>query len=255
MGEAIVAGLSGGSNSTQIAVVEPVEERRTALAQQYGSVAAFGSIEELVGPSAAVDVAVIAVKPSEVALVCAELQSIRPGLVVSIAAGITLGRLEGWLPGLRVIRAMPNTAALVGKGITAVSAGSSATSDNMAFCATLLGGLGPVLEVKESSMDAVTGLSGSGPAYVFLIAESLIEAGVLNGLSREVATELTLRTIAGSAELALQTGTDVGVLRAAVTSPGGTTAEGLRVLEARGVRSAFIEAVTAAARRSGELGS
>jgi pyrroline-5-carboxylate reductase len=154
-----------------------------------------------------------------------------------------------------VIRAMPNTPALVAQGASAIAAGSSAGEDDLAWAERLLGAVGVVVRVPEYQLDAVTGLSGSGPAYVFLVAEALIEAGVLAGLPRDVSATLTRSTLLGAATL-LATG-DEGpeALRAAVTSPGGTTATGLRVLESRAVRAAFLDAVAAAAERSRELGA
>jgi pyrroline-5-carboxylate reductase len=175
--------------------------------------------------------------------------------VLSIAAGVTIRRLEAALPpGTPVVRAMPNTPALVGAGAAAVAAGRAADEADLAWAEEVLGVVGTVVRVDEPLLDAVTGLSGSGPAYVFLVAEALIEGGVLAGLPRPVATTLAVHTLLGSARLLDESPEEPAALRAAVTSPGGTTAAGLRALEARGVRSAFLEAVLAAADRSRELG-
>jgi pyrroline-5-carboxylate reductase len=149
---------------------------------------------------------------------------------------------------------MPNTPALVGAGAAAVAAGSAASDDDVAWAAAVLGAVGIVERVDEQLLDAVTGLSGSGPAYVFLFAEALIEAGVLAGLPRPTSRALALQTLLGSARLMAETGDDPERLRAQVTSPGGTTAAGLQALEARAVRSAVLEAVLAATRRATELG-
>jgi pyrroline-5-carboxylate reductase len=175
--------------------------------------------------------------------------------VLSIAAGVTIERLEaGLVPGTPVVRAMPNTPALVGAGAAALAAGHAAAEADLAWAEQILGSVGSVVRVDESLLDAVTGLSGSGPAYVFLVAEALIEGGVLTGLPRPAATTLAVQTLLGSARLLDESPEGPEALRASVTSPGGTTAAGLRALEARGVRSAFLEAVLAATERSRELG-
>jgi pyrroline-5-carboxylate reductase len=149
---------------------------------------------------------------------------------------------------------MPNTPALVGRGASAIAPGRHATDEHLDLAEQLLGAVGIVVRVSETALDAVTGLSGSGPAYFMLVAEALIEAGVLVGLPRPIAEELTVQTLLGAAELLAHDDSGPEALRAAVTSPGGTTAAGLRELEARGVRAAFLDAVTAATRRSRELG-
>lgn len=178
-----------------------------------------------------------------------------PAPVLSIAAGATLARLEAALaPGTPVVRAMPNTPALVGAGAAAIAAGSAAGDGEVAWASSILGAVGTVVVVPESSLDAVTGLSGSGPAYVFLVVESLVEGGVLAGLPRDVASSLAVQTVLGSAQLLVSSSDGPEALRAAVTSPGGTTAAGLWALERGGVRAAFLEAVMAATERSRELG-
>jgi pyrroline-5-carboxylate reductase len=149
---------------------------------------------------------------------------------------------------------MPNTPALVGAGAAAIAPGRAAGEEDLAWAEGILSAVGVVERVDESLLDAVTGLSGSGPAYVFLVAEALVDAGVLNGLPRPVSRALVVQTMLGSARLLAESGQEAEQLRAAVTSPGGTTAAGLRALEAGAVRSAFLEAVTAAAERSRELG-
>jgi pyrroline-5-carboxylate reductase len=179
-----------------------------------------------------------------------------PAPVLSIAAGVTLARLEGALaPGTPVVRAMPNTPALVGAGAAAVAAGSAASDSDVAWASSVLGAVGTVVVVSESLLDAVTGLSGSGPAYLFLIVEALVEGGVLAGLPRDVASSLAVQTLVGSGQLLASSSSGPEALRAAVTSPGGTTAAGLRALERGGVRAAFLDAVMAAAERSRELGA
>ncbi|MET1003478.1 MAG: pyrroline-5-carboxylate reductase dimerization domain-containing protein, partial [Acidimicrobiia bacterium] len=162
--------------------------------------------------------------------------------------------LEACVPGRPVVRAMPNTPALVGLGASAIAPGASATDDHLDLAERLLGAVGIVVRVREHELDAVTGLSGSGPAYVMLVAEALIEAGLLVGLPRPVAAQLVAQTLLGSATLLARSDDGPEALRAAVTSPGGTTAAGLRALEMRAVRAAFVDAVVAATERSRELG-
>ena len=175
-------------------------------------------------------------------------------IVVSIAAGVTITELERLAPGRPVVRAMPNTPALVRLGASAIAGGTHATESHLGVAEQLLGSVGTVVRVPEHHLDAVTGLSGSGPAYVFLVAEALIEAGVLVGLARDDAVALVAQTLLGSATLLAAGDRTAEQLRAAVTSPGGTTAAGLHTLEAHGVRAAFLDAVTAATERSRELG-
>jgi pyrroline-5-carboxylate reductase len=156
---------------------------------------------------------------------------------------------------VRVVRAMPNTPALVGAGAAAICPGADAGEQDLAWAEEVLGAVGVVVRVPEKDLDAVTGLSGSGPAYVFMVAEAMVEAGVLGGLARDVAEKLAFQTLLGSARLLADRGSSPAALRAAVTSPGGTTAAGLRELERHGVRAAFLDAVMAATERSRELGA
>jgi len=250
MGEALLAGLLGGQwgRADEIVVVEPIEARRKELAATFVDV-------DIAGEPLACEGAVIAVKPNDIEGACRALAEAGVTRVLSIAAGVPLASLERWLgDGTPVVRAMPNTAALVGAGAAAIAAGTWAGEDDMVWAESILGAVGIVQRVGEPLLDAVTGLSGSGPAYVFLVAESLIEAGVLAGLPRPTAEALVIQTLLGSARLLAETGKSAEAHRAAVTSPGGTTAAGLRALESRGVRSAFIEAVWEATERSKELG-
>jgi pyrroline-5-carboxylate reductase len=249
MGEALLGGLlaAGWATADELAVVEPLAARREELAASHPGVALH---PEPVGA----DGAVVAVKPAQVPGVCAELAGLAVGRVLSIAAGVTLSTLEAALgPSVPVVRAMPNTPALVGAGAAAVAGGRAADEDDLAWAESILGAVGLVVRVDEAQLDAVTGLSGSGPAYVFLVVEALVEAGVLAGLPRDVSQRLAVATVAGSAQLLAETGDEPAALRAAVTSPGGTTAAGLRALEDRAVRAAFLAAVSAAAERSREL--
>ena len=250
MGEALVAGLLAGGwgVAPDLAVVEKVEARRTELAQRFPGLT-VGS------EPAASDGAVVAVKPEDVEPACRAVAATGTPLVLSIAAGVPLASLESWLgDGVRVVRAMPNTPALVGAGAAAIAGGTAATDDDLAWAAGLLSSVGTVVRVPERLLDAVTGLSGSGPAYVFLVAEALIDAGVLVGLPRATSSALVVQTLFGAARLLAESEQGPESLRAAVTSPGGTTAAGLRALEARAVRGAFLEAVQAATERSRDLG-
>ena len=244
MGEALIGGLlDAGWTASDIAVVEKLDARREELSKALPGV----DIVDAVQPC---DGAIVAVKPGDVTAACKALRDAAPRRVLSIAAGVTLGALEADLgDGPAVVRAMPNTPAQIGAGASAIAAGTTAGEDDLAWAEELLGAVGIVVRVPEHLLDAVTGLSGSGPAYVFLVAEALIEAGVLNGLPRDTASTLALQTILGSARLLVESGQSPEALRAAVTSPGGTTAAGLRALEDRGVRAAFLDAVTAATNR------
>jgi pyrroline-5-carboxylate reductase len=196
----------------------------------------------------------VAVKPPDVAEACRALAGAGVGRVLSIAAGVRLAALEAELPDVPVVRAMPNTPAFVGAGAAAVAAGSRAGDADLDWAQSVLEAVGTVVRVPEEQLDAVTGLSGSGPAYVFLVAEALTDAGVLAGLPREVAEALTHQTILGAARLLTETGEGAEALRRAVTSPGGTTEAGVRELEERGLRVALHQAVLEATNRSRELG-
>ena len=249
MGEALVGGLiaAGWSSAAAITVVEPDDARRAELAERFA-----GLVVSAV-PVAATG-ALVAVKPQYVASVCRSLGDLGVTRVLSIAAGVRIAVMEAELPsGVGVVRAMPNTPSLVGAGAAAIAGGTTAAEADLVLAEGILGAVGTVVRVTEDQLDAVTGLSGSGPAYVFLVAEALIDAGVRQGLPRPVATELTVQTLRGAAEL-LATGQSAAELRAAVTSPGGTTAAGLHVLETAALRAAFADAVAAAADRSRQLG-
>jgi len=250
MGEALLGGLlaAGWAEAADLAVVEKIEGRRKDLADRFGSV-------QVVDEPVAAEGVVIAVKPGDVPDACRAASAAGVSRVLSIAAGVTIADLEAALgKGTPVVRAMPNTPALIGAGAAAIAPGSAAGEDDLVWAEGVLAAVGTVVRVPEQLLDAVTGLSGSGPAYVFLVAEALIEAGVLAGLPRDVSTTLTIQTLLGSARLLAETGDGPEALRAAVTSPGGTTAAGLRALEQAGVRSAFLDAVSAATERSRQLG-
>lgn len=206
----------------------------------------------------AADVCILAVKPAQAPSVAKEIRTaLRPEtLVVSIAAGVTLEKLAVGLPKrARVIRVMPNTPCLIGRGASAFARGEHATSDDAQLISELLAAVGTVHEVSEKLLDAVTGLSGSGPAFVYTVIEALSDGGVRAGLPRELAAILAAQTVAGAAEMVLVTGEHPAKLRDAVTSPGGTTIAGLEALESGGLRAALIAAVREATHRATELGS
>lgn len=250
MGAALAGGLCAAGRGDGLGIVEALAARREQLATEFPDV----PISEDVPPA---DGAVIAVKPGDVADAVAAVVAAGARRVLSIAAGVTIAALEsatGASPGVAVVRAMPNTPALVGQGASAIAGGSAATDDDLTWAASILSAVGTVERVAEGQLDAITALTGSGPAYVFLVAEALIDAGVDAGLPRPLAARLTTQLLVGSAALLADRG-DPAALRAAVTSPGGTTAAGLRALEERNVRAAFADAVRAAAERSRQLGT
>jgi len=257
IGSALVSGLvgSGWASADEVVLAEASPARREELAGPDGLGGRFPGLT-VVADLPRVENAVVAVKPADVEGVCLQLGNLGTRRVLSVAAGVKLADLARWCGhGTCVLRAMPNIAALVGEAATAVAGGASAGPEDLAWAKDVMGSVGAVVEVPERLMDAVTGVSGSGPAYVFLVAEAMIEAGVLVGLPRNLAVQLVGQTLLGSARLLANTGESPSDLRADVTSPGGTTAAGLRRLEERAVRSAFIEAVAAAVDRSRELGT
>lgn len=258
MAEALLGGLrAAGLPADALAAADPDPGRRRALEERLG-VAALEENAALVERS---DVVVVAVKPNVVeealrGLGGREASALSRPLWVSIAAGVTLGRLARLLPsGARLVRSMPNTPALVGEGATAFVANDAASDADRAAARALFEGVGLVWEApKEALLDAVTGVSGSGPAYVFVLLEALGDAGVRMGLPREAASRLAAQTVQGAARLALESGRHPGALKDQVTSPGGTTIAALERLEAGGLRAALHSAVEAAVRRSRELG-
>jgi pyrroline-5-carboxylate reductase len=250
MGTALLTGLldAGWATVDELVVSEPDAAQRDRLE------AAHPGLSVVSGPVGAEDI-VLAVKPDAAEPVLLTLAANGARRVLSIVAGISTARLEAVMPpGSVVVRAMPNTPALIGAGVAGLSGGMAATSADLDWAEGILGAVGTVVRLPERQLDAVTGLSGSGPAYVFLVAEAMIEAGVTAGLPRDVSKELVVGTLLGSARMLDETGQDPGELRAAVTSPGGTTAAAVRTLEFKAVRSAFIEAVAAAVERSRQLG-
>jgi pyrroline-5-carboxylate reductase len=204
---------------------------------------------------AAKDVIVIAVKPNVVEHVCEEIQKIQSeALVISIAAGVQINTLENLLPGRKVVRVMPNTGCLVAESATGYAMGVLCTTEDKFIVEDIFSAVGTTQEIKEVHLNAVTGLSGSGPAYVFQFIEALADGGVRSGLPREISVQLAAQTVKGAAEMVLQTGEHPGSLKDKVCSPGGTTIAGVEALERGGFRAATIAAVTAATRRSMQLG-
>ncbi len=249
MGAALLGGLLAGGvvAASDVAVVEPSAERRAVLTAEYPGVAVVDAV-----PSCRA--AVLAVKPGTVPDVVTAAVAAGANRLLSIAAGVTLATIVAAAgEGVAVVRAMPNTPALVGHGVSAIAGSDHATDDDLGWAETVLGAVGMVVRVDEQQLDAVTGLTGSGPGYIFLIAEALIDAGVLAGLARPIVEQMVAQLLVGSSALLAERG-DPATLRAMVTSPGGTTAAGLRVLEDRAVRASLIAAVQTATERSRELG-
>jgi len=255
MAHSIVQGLLAAKLlAPERIVVSDLSSERCALLEKSCNVATTSDNLEVVRQSTAV---LLAVKPQNMAGILSEIQPVSSPdtLYVSIAAGVTTSALYAGLGTGRIIRVMPNTAAQVQASATAICRGPNATEDDLHAVLKLFNALGAAVVVDEALMDAVTGLSGSGPAYIYLIIEALADAGVRNGLARATALQLAAQTCVGAAKMVLETGEHPGVLKDQVTSPGGTTINGLYRLEKRGVRSALIDAVNAAVARSKELGS
>jgi pyrroline-5-carboxylate reductase len=255
MAGALIKGLlhSGTMSKSQIQASDVREERLVELANEHGIL----TTKDNAKLAEWADVIVLAVKPQVIDKVIGPLsKSISPrALVISIAAGVPIESIEARLPkGARVIRTMPNTAAIALAGATAIAPGTHASEEDVAIARQLFEATGRVVVLDETLLDAVTGLSGSGPAYVMLMIEALADGGVKVGLHRETALLLAAQTVYGSAKLLLETGDHPGRLKDMVTSPGGTAIAGLHTLEAGGLRTTLINAVENATRRSIELG-
>jgi pyrroline-5-carboxylate reductase len=252
MGETLLSGLiRAGRPVSELLIGEKRPERASELQERYDV-----SVVSNLDATKQADTLALVVKPQDMAGLLDEIApAVRTGqLVVSLAAGITTAFLESRLPdGVPVVRVMPNTPALVDEGMAAIAPGSHCDDAHLAIAEELLGSTGLVLRVPEKQMDAVTAISGTGPAYVFFVVESMIEAGVHLGLPRATATELVIQTVVGSAKMLRETGTHPVVLREQVTSPAGTTAAALRELEIHKVRAAFLAAIEAARDRSRAL--
>jgi pyrroline-5-carboxylate reductase len=255
MGRALIGGMlaSGFADPNDLTVIDPSESSRSWWSEHHPTVAIGESVADLASDP---DVFLLAVKPNLIPRVASDLPSPNRDekLVVSIAAGISLATLGEAVGHQRVIRVMPNTPSLVGAGASAFCVAGAVSDEDCGWIESALAGVGLAVRVDETQMDAVTGLSGSGPAYVCLVIEALADGGVLAGLPRPLAMQLAAQTVMGSAKLILQTGRHPGEVKDAVASPGGTTIAGLRALEENGLRAALINAVQASARRSAELG-
>jgi len=255
MAEAIIRGLLKGAHITADRVLAsgPRQERLDELAAKYAIHTTLSNREV----AHASGLLVLSIKPQIMDKVLREIgDHLKPGtLVVSIAAGVDTAAIEDAIPDtMRVVRAMPNTPALVGAAATAISAGKHASETDLATCRALFDAVGITVTLGEEHLDAVTGLSGSGPAYIFLILEALADAGVKVGLSRRNAQRLAAQTVMGSAKLLLDTDEHPGKLKDMVTSPGGTAIAGLHTLEQGGLRTTLINAVETATKRARELG-
>jgi pyrroline-5-carboxylate reductase len=252
MGEAILSRLINQAIYVpeQVLVSDPQQSRCQALQRQYGVQTTFDN-----QAAAAAEVLLLAIKPQAFEKVVSGLESGRDTLILSILAGVTLSRLEAGFPGQAVIRTMPNTPATVGAGMSAIAPGHLVQPQQIETAKMIFSAIGQVVEVPESAMDAVTGLSGSGPAFVALMVEALADGGVAAGLPRAIALQLAVQTVLGTAQLLQQQNLHPAQLKDQVTSPGGTTIAGVTQLEKRSFRAAVIEAVMAAYQRSQELGS
>jgi len=255
IGEALIRGVLAANltRSDQIFASDMDAGRLNALHTELG----INTSTDNTGAVSSADVIILAVKPQIIATV---LKSIKPEiteehLVISVAAGVRIRQIEENLPaGAHLIRVMPNIACTVRQAISAICAGTEAIESDIEIARTIFGSVGRVVTVPESMMDAVTGLGGSGPAFVFQAIEALADGGVHEGLPRDVALELAAQTVLGAAAMVLETGEHPAALKDMVTSPAGTTIQGIRALEERGLRAAMMAAVIAATRRSRELG-
>lgn len=255
MGQALVTGLirAGVFAATNVHVIDPSPAAATWWAENQPGCTVDNDLEAAISSAQTV---IIAVKPDMVASVAAKAAGRWGGrLILSVAAGVSLGKLTDWLSTDRVVRVMPNTPCLVGAGASAYCVASGVTAEDKQMANKILASVGLAIEVAEKQMDAVTGLSGSGPAYVCVMIEALADGGVFAGLPRDIAMRLATQTVLGTAQMISQLADKhPAELKDAVASPGGTTIAGLRALEQNGVRAGLINAVAAAAQRSSELG-
>jgi pyrroline-5-carboxylate reductase len=254
MAEALIRGLLGGKTVTpeQVVAMDVSAERREYIAKTFGIAAGADNA----AAAKVADIIILAVKPQQMKAVLTELKPeiSELKLLISIAAGVTTQRMEEALGGQpRVVRVMPNTPALIGAGAAGMARGRFASEEDLAASETILSAVGICVRVEESLLDAVTALSGSGPAYVFYVAEAMIEAAVAAGLDRELAKKLAVQTVWGAGTLMAATGEEPAVLREKVTSPGGTTEAALKVMGERKLAGIFAEAIQAATQRSKEL--
>lgn len=248
---AVTAGLLAEKS---LVFAEPMPSQRDKLKGRFAAAKIVSTAVEVLALTERV---ILSVKPQALPTVCQDLRSrgCQQHLLISIAAGYSLSRLQTLLGSERLVRVMPNTPAQIGAGAAGISAASGASEADIGFVEQLMSAVGLSVRVPDALMHAVTALSGSGPAYVYLMIDALSDGGVAQGLPRELATRLAAQTVLGAAQMVLESGLHPGQLRDQVTSPGGTTIAGLRALEQAAVRSGFIEAVAAAAARSIELGA
>ena len=254
MASALLEGIlrAGIAPADDIFLTDKIPAAAAELAHKTGATAKGSNAEVAAEPNTLI----LCVKPGDVPGALREAGDLSGKLLVSIAAGVPLRRLREWALGKpRLIRVMPNTPALIGKGAAAYAAGDGAADEDLALADQIFGAIGTVVQVKEELLDAVTGLSGSGPAFVYTVIEALADGGVLMGLPRDIALKLASQTVMGAAAMVLETGMHPAQLRDQVTSPGGTTIAGLEALEEAGLRAALIGAVRAATERSGALGT
>ncbi len=254
MGRALVGGMLSSKviAASSLQLVEPSDESRAWWAENHPEIVS-GDLPSAVS---ACDFVLLAVKPNIVPAVAKQKGRFWSGkLVISIAAGIGLDQLCGWIGHQRVVRVMPNTPSLVREGASGFCCGSEVSGEDRAWIQSMLDSVGLAVEVEEGQMDAVTGLSGSGPAYVCMVIEAMADGGVQAGLPRPLAMKLAIQTVLGTAKMIGETKQHPGELKDAVASPGGTTIAAISVLEQNGLRGALIEAVTASANRSRELGA
>ncbi len=254
MGRALVGGMLASNvlSIAQLRLVEPSEASQTWWIENYPGIE-IGDLSSAVSTS---DAVLMAVKPNLIPTIARQKDQFWSGkLVVSIAAGVGLESLCRWIGHKRVVRVMPNTPSLVGEGASAFCCGSEVTQDDRAWIQSMLDSVGLAVEVDEGQMDAVTGLSGSGPAYVCMMIEAMADGGVLAGLPRPLAMQLATQTVLGTAKMIAETKRHPGELKDAVASPGGTTIAAISVLEQNGIRGALMAAVAASAKRSREMGA
>jgi pyrroline-5-carboxylate reductase len=255
MGTALAKGFisAGLVKAEQVRAFDPVKETGAAFAKETGAKTVKSNVEV----AKSCNVLIVAVKPVNVPDLLAEIRdSMTPGhLIITIAAGVPIAKFEAGLGDkTRIIRVMPNTPALLNASATGYALGKSATAADGELCKKLFSAVGVAFQLKESLLDAVTGLSGSGPAYIYMIIEALSDGGVASGLPRDVSTKLAAQTVLGSAKMVLETGMHPGALKDMVTSPGGTTIEGVHELEKGKLRGTLINAVRAATEKSKKLG-
>lgn len=255
IGTALIQGiLNSGLYSQEEIIGSDIKVENTDINEEYFNIKTTNNNVEGVQKA---DAVLLAIKPQVMDHVLEEIsEAVKGKLIISIAAGISNSHLKEKLPlDVRTIRVMPNTPVLVKSGISAVAPGRNATDSDVKLVENILDGVGEVVEVKEHLMDAITGLSGSGPAFIYIMIEALADGGVLAGISREMAIQLTAQTMLGSAKMVLETQNHPGLLKDMVTSPAGTSIRGIEVLEKHGIRGILIDAVKEAALRSKELNS